>query len=274
MQRDPPSDQPDLFSGGWFAAKPEAPPGAPEPAVAWHALGDLELIAALPKADMAGSCAIAAEMARRRLAAAIPALEHACLRFSGYGRNHVLPEQAAALDALAAIGGPEAAAAVARLILRRSVQGPGLKHAVRAAASLGSELPPERLLDLLRHDEPEVRAGACRCIGPRWKPEMVQVALDLLQDLHSEVRDAAACALGRMGQPEAREFLLGLLGSAPSAEVIDALAAVADEESMIRLNRLARGDAAFRPAVLEALDAIEHPRARSLAAALRGQPAG
>ena len=44
---------------------------------------------------------------------------------------------------------------------------------------------------------------------------------------------------------------------------------IADEECIVLLGRLAREDASFRPAVLDALDAIDHPRADKAAAALR-----
>ena len=53
--------------------------------------------------------ALAAEAGRRRLAAAVPSLETLCRRFSGFGIDRMVPEQAAALQALAAIGGREAA---------------------------------------------------------------------------------------------------------------------------------------------------------------------
>jgi hypothetical protein len=75
-------------------------------------LDDQALIAAIPNSNLADSIALAAEAGRRRLTAAIPSLEALCRRFSGFGIDRVVPEQAAALQALAAIGGREAARAV------------------------------------------------------------------------------------------------------------------------------------------------------------------
>src|SRR6516165_5510993 len=104
-------------------------------------LDDQALIAAIPDSILAGSIALAAEAGRRRLAAAVPNLESLCRRFSGFGIDRMVPEQAAALQALAAIGGREAAQAVSRLIVRAIVQGPTLNLAVSTATRIGSALP-------------------------------------------------------------------------------------------------------------------------------------
>jgi hypothetical protein len=66
---------------------------------------------------------VAAEIARRRLSDAVPALERLCRRFAGFGVERPVPEQVAALDALGAISGPDAAKAVARLIAKGVVPG-------------------------------------------------------------------------------------------------------------------------------------------------------
>jgi hypothetical protein len=52
-----------------------------------------------------------------------------CRRFSGFGIDRMVPEQAAALQALAVISGREAAQAVSQLIVRGVVQGPALNLA-------------------------------------------------------------------------------------------------------------------------------------------------
>ena len=264
--------QGDLFSGSGLPARREPPPDAEPCAGAWDARGDAELIAALADADLAGCRAVTAEIGRRRSIGAIPALEALCRRFAGFGLHQVVSEQAAALDALVAIGGPLAAQAVARLLARGAVQGPGLKQVVRAAVALGADLAPQTVLPLLRHDDPAIRADACRCIDSRSSPEAIRTALDLLEDLHEGVREAAAGALGRAGRKEARECLVGLLRRKPSADVIDAIAPVADEDCIILLARLGRENGDLRAAVLDALDAIDHPRARQAAATLRTGP--
>ena len=98
--------------------------------------------------------------------AAVPALEALCRRFAGFGFKQIIPEQAAALEALAMIGGPDAAAAVARIVCKRAVEGPALTIALSPAARLGSELPRKIALSLLRHIDPGVRGDACRFVRP------------------------------------------------------------------------------------------------------------
>ena len=83
----------------------------PSPAatrIAAEALSDTALIAALPEASLGDAQNLAAEAGRRRLGAAVAALGALCARFAGYGLSHRVPEQIAALEALAAIGGAEA----------------------------------------------------------------------------------------------------------------------------------------------------------------------
>jgi hypothetical protein len=257
------AEQLDLFAGRPIAAAP------PEPAehLAAEALADDALIVALPDAGLADAPALAVEAGRRRLLAAVPALEALCGRLTGFGSIRLVPEQAAALGALVAIGGSRSARSVARLIARAAFQGPTLAAAVAAAVRLNAPLPRATVLALLHHREPAVRAGACRCA--RAGPDIAEVLLDLAGDLHPEVAIAAVCALGRMGRTEARPALKRLVRQAPSAEAIDALAGVADEEGVVLLARLGRERPDLASAVLAALDGIDDPRAETAASALR-----
>jgi HEAT repeat protein len=256
-----------------FAARGHAPeshersdPGLPELVPA--DLVDDALIDAIPWAGLRDAPALAAEAGRRRLARAIPALEQLCRRFAGFGLERAVPEQVAALRALAQIGGGTAARTVAGLIARDVVQGPTRKVAVGIAAQLESILPAETVMALLRHADPEVRADACRCSGP--SPAVVPLLLNLTEESQSGVGIAALCALGRMGRREARPALARLLHDAPSQEVIDAIPEVADEDCVILLGRIARTRPALADAALDALEMIDHPRARQIVAAITG----
>jgi hypothetical protein len=173
------------------------------------ALDEQALIAAIPESNLADSIALATEAGRRRLVAAIPSLETLCRRFSGFGVDRMVPEQAAALQALAVISGREAAQAVSRLIARGVVQGPALNLAVSTAARIGSTLPADVLRSLLRHPDPGIRASVCGCA--RRRPEFISVMIDLLEDLNQGVARSAACALGQIGRIEARPMLAKLL---------------------------------------------------------------
>lgn len=134
------AEQLDLFLQSTDPEAPRSTSVSSRPVIAWETFDDDRLVAALGDAGMRESIALIAEAGRRRLAAAIPALEALCRRFAGFGLDRVLPEQAAALDALAAIGGSDAAQAVVRLIAKGVVQGPSLQRAVSAAARLRAKL--------------------------------------------------------------------------------------------------------------------------------------
>lgn len=255
----------DLFSSRGADPDP-APAGGRDLHKAPGDHDDGALLAAIPEAGVATAPALAAEAGRRRLSAAVPVLEALCRRFAGFGAEAKIPEQEAALRALGEIGGRPAAQAVARLIGRAAVQGPTLRTALAVASRLGAELPEARLVDLLRHDDPTVRAEACGCA--RHRPDTVPALIELVDDLHEAVHRAAACALGRIGRPEARPALQLLLDAAPSAAVIEALAGVADDDSLVLLGRLPETRPELTPAVLEALEALDSPRAGRLAAAI------
>ncbi len=249
-----------------------ATPQSDEPAASPRAarpvdLDDAALLAAIPAARVADGPGLAAEAGRRRLAAAVPVLEEYCRRFAGFGLNRALPEQTAALGALAAIGGPQAAGSVARIIARGWVRGPGIAAAVAAAARLGAHLPAEAMPPLLRHADPAVRADACRLA--RQGTEVTAILIELLNDLHPDVSLAAACALGHMGRGEAVPPLRQALRQAPSPPVIEAVTRVADEACMVELGRIVRAMPDLADAARGALEAIDHPRAARLLERLR-----
>jgi HEAT repeats len=231
------------------------------------ALDDQALIAAIPESNLTVSIALATEAGRRRLATAIPSLETLCRRFSGFGIDRMVPEQAAALQALAVISGREAAQAVSRLIVRGVVQGPALNLAVSTAAQIGSALPADVLRSLLRHPDPGIRASVCGCA--RRRPELISLMIDLLDDLNQGVARSAACALGQIGRIEARPMLVKLLREEPSEEIIDAVSSIADEECMVQLGQIARTEPALSDAALNALEDIDQPRANAIATAVR-----
>src|SRR3984893_14714153 len=182
----------DLFSSASIQAERPLPQSM-ELRPAATALDDQALIAAIPESNLADCIALATEAGRRRLAAAVPSLEALCRRFSGFGIDRMVPEQAAALQALAVISGREAAQAVSQLMWRRVVQGPALSLAASTAARIGSTLPTDILRSLLRHPDPGIRASACGCA--RRRPELISVMIDLLDDLNQGVARSAAVAL-------------------------------------------------------------------------------
>ncbi len=263
-------EQPDLFAARGVPPPSPTPLDAPiAPDLETHGLDDATLIARLPLAGLSEAPVLATEAARRRLSAAIPPLEELCSRFKGFGLHHPIPEQTAALNAFAAIGGHAAAASVSRLIETSAIQGPGLILALSIAARLGARLAPEALLAALLHNAPEARTAACDCVrgGPATA---VPLLIELLDDLHPTVALAAARALGRLGREEVRPRLLVALAAAPTPALIEALTPIADETVIVRLGRTARTRKDLMPAVLTALEDMEEPRAERVAAAIRG----
>jgi HEAT repeats len=256
----------DLFSGDGFRVEQPPPDPKRRPRLVPTDLDGAALIAALTRASLADCRGLADEAGRRRLVAAVPALETLCRRFKGFGLDHTVPEQTAALAGLSAIGGGEAAAAVARIVADRVIQGPGLTGAIRTAADLRSRLPAQIVLPLLRHGDPGIREEACRCAHAG--PEVIAVLVDLLDDLNRAVARAAACALGRMGRIEARPVLVRLLQEDPSMEVIDAAVSVDDAACIVLLGRIARTRPDLASAALGALGDSDDPRAAAIAAAL------
>jgi hypothetical protein len=258
----------DLFSAaGLPAADDTAAPIAPLRLVPSN-LDDSALVTALPEVGLADCHVLCEEAGRRRLIAAIPVLEALCRRFKGFGLEHAIPEQIAALRGLAAISTRDAAAAVSRIIADNVVQGPALYDAVHVAVLLECRLPPAVSLPLLRHNDARVRAAACRCTRPH--ADVMPLLVDLLDDLHPFVAIAAACALGRAGRIEALPTLARLLCEEPTAEIIDAVSLLADEDCIVRLGRIARTNPVLSAAAIDALDAIDNPRAQAVAATVRG----
>lgn len=261
------AEQLDLFASGGVRPTEVAAGGQSQP-VRVAELSDAGLIEAIPSAGQTDCFALTGEAVRRGLRAAVPALEALCRRFKGFGLQRGVPEQISALRALAALGGPDSAAAVGRLIATESVQGPGVSEAARAAASLRCRLPADASVALLRHADPEVRAFACRC-APNSGP-VVDVLLDLLGDLHAPVVMAAACALGRFGRVEARPVLWQSLQREPCAEAVEAVTRLADDDVVVLLGRIARAHTTLREAVLAALEDIDTPRSAVVLTAIRG----
>jgi hypothetical protein len=256
----------DLFSDA-RASLEEFAPESPLAPVAPAEMDDEALIEALAQSRLAESAQLAAEAARRQLSAAVPALADLCLRRAGFGMDRLVPEQAAALEALAAIGGREAAQAVAEMIAKATFAGPTLQLAVNAAARLRASLPVDILRSLLRHPQPGIRADACRCARPL--PNLIKLLIECLNDGDKAVARSAACALGTMGRIEARPMIKNLLRHAPSPDVIEAAVSIADEECVVLLGRIARTTPALADNALEALESIDHPRAETIAASVR-----
>jgi HEAT repeat protein len=249
----------DLFAAGGTAPAPSSQTESSLSRAEIGTLSDAAILAAIQDAGFPVILSLIQETGRRRLHDAIPILDRLCRLFAGFGIKHEIPEQVAALDALAAIGGHEARLTLSGLLDDRVVQGPTLKVAARVAADVRCRLSPITILPLLQHGDPEVRSVACDLARPQ--ADINAVLIDLLTDLDSNVRTAAACALGRFGKQEARAVLKDILRRAPTPNIIEACASIADHECIVLLGRLARTRTELAKAALDALAMIEDPLA-------------
>jgi len=94
-----PDRQLDLFDASGRAAAPSSTP-ADRPRLVAEALDDFDLVGAIPGASLEDCHGVTREAVRRRLGIAVPALEALCRRFRGFGLEHTVPEQVAALPRL------------------------------------------------------------------------------------------------------------------------------------------------------------------------------
>ena len=239
-------------------------PAAPSPG----SMSNSDIIDRLPRAGLKEAPGLAVEAGRRRLESAIPALEALCRRFSGFGKQRAVPEQEAAFHALGMIGGRDAKQAMTRLIVNCVVEGPSLLTAIKAASQAGARLPSNMVLTFLSHRDERIRTAACAFATSDFK--IIQCLLECRHDENGDVRSAAMLALGRSGRDEARPWLMSQLRDRPTAEVIDAVASVADEDCIILLGRIARTKPDLCADALEALAINDHPTASMLLAQLQG----
>jgi hypothetical protein len=77
-----------------------------------------------------------------------------------------------------------------------------------------------------------------------------------------------------MGRAEVRALLIGYLREKPGAELVDAIAPIADDECIILLGRVARTEPRFSEAALDALLSIGNTRADQVAAAVSRNRSG
>jgi hypothetical protein len=245
--------QGDLFARREDAGAENRPP-SPRPSVIAASLDDRELIVAIPGASLRDAPLLAAEAARRGLKDAVPALYQLCRRTQSVSDRKPVTEQVAALAAMTQIGGRQAAEIVAQLLANTIITGPTRPAALEAAIALDAELPREFVLRLLCDPVPQIRISGCR-LARKPSAEIVATLNGLLHDRHfPEIYVAAACALARLKQVSARPTLTQALEKKPSLEVIEAIASIPDETTLVLLRRIAQRHPSLADAVSRVLE--------------------
>ena len=264
--------QPDLFDNpGRIEGETARPPNAVAAGPPVAALSDGELIAMLPQAGRSNVGALTAEVVSRALAEAVPAVEALWRRFAGFGVKVPYPEQRAVLSTLARLECEAAREALREIVLSKGLPASLLPAAAQAAAEAGLGLPAAFVAPLLAHEDAAVRAAAFALA--------VQAGIDSdrlrdgLTDPSPAVRRLAAIAMGVRGDAAARERLVEELERNPTAGVIEALAGIGDEDTVVHLGRCAERYPALAKSVLDALRDFESEKAermvRRLEAALQ-----
>ena len=233
------------------------------PATPVERLTDDVLLERIRNAGPSDVDALCTEIVSRSLHAAVPALEALWRRFAGFGIEKPLAEQLAVVDTLARLGGANACSALRRIALSRALPASLLPAALQAAAQAGLALPAGFVGSFLMHGDAAVREAAFALTAKS------NVAADRLRegllDPSAVNRRLATIALGLRGDPSVRQPLYGELARLPSADVIEAITAVWDENAIVHLGRCARRHPRLAGAVLDALREIGTPRAETVA---------
>ena len=228
-----------------------------------EAHSDDELLESIQKAGPSNIEAVCSEIVSRSLKAAVPALEALWERFAGFGVEKPLREQLAVLHTLARLGGMDARSTLRGIVLSKGLPASLLPAASQAAASAGLALPAAFVGPLLDHEDAEVR-GAAFVLAARTDVRTDRLREGLF-DRSAANRRAAAIALGLRGDASARQPLYDELVRYPSTEVIEAIAAVSDDDAIVHIGRCARRHPRFAGAVVDALREIATPRAHTVA---------
>ena len=228
-------------------------------------LSNDELLEMLPRSGVSDAEALCSEVVSRSLEEAVPALESLWRRFVGFGIETPLPEQLAVLNALARLNGEAARAALERIVLSDRLPDSLLPAGLQAAADAGLALPAEFLIPRLGHEDDAVRESAFELVLQAQGGLPVRLLRDGLADPVASIRRRAAVAMGNRGDGEAKDLLIGELARNPSTDVIEALAAIRDDDVIVHLGRCAKGHPALERVVIEALRDMESPKAQRLA---------
>ena len=263
--------QRDLFderggAGTRLTPAASARPASPVPA----SLGDDDLVGRLADAGPSDIDALCDEIAARSLAVAVPALERVWRRFHGFGVDRPLREQCAVLETLARLDGPEARAALRRIVLAPGLPALLLPAALRAAADAGLVLPVSFVAGVLGHAAAAVRRAAYDLAAANVPAPRLR---DGLSDGEPPIRCVAAVALAHRGDAAGRDVLLAELANAPTTAIVEALGAIGGDEAIVALGRCAMRHSVLAPAVITILREMGNARADRLAARLEADRA-
>ena len=235
-------------------------------------LTDEELLKRVPHAGPYNVDTICTQLVDRSLEASVPALKALWRRFIGYGIERPLREQLAVVDALARLESANARAALRRIALSRDLPASLKPAALRAAAHAQLDLPAAFVGSFLGHRDDTVREAAfALAVRSNVAAELLRAGL---KDRAATNRRLAAIALGLRGVVTVRQPLYQELARSPSAEVIEAIVEIWDDDAIVHLGRCARRHPRLAGLVLDALGEIGSPRGETVARQLKSNISG
>ena len=227
-------------------------------------LSDREVLEGIPGANLARAEALCEQVISRGLGdAAVPALGELWDRFRGFGIDRPCSEQLAVLSALSRIGTKQSG-----ILVKRIAEDPGLPtallpQALKAALACRVRFTPQRIAVWVESEQPAVRALAfslAQWVSPPWR--ILEMGRS---DPDQTVRNAALITMGKLGLNAARAGLLTLLDRIPNADIVRALATIADDEVITLLGRCAEEHEALRSVILEELKEMDNCKAQKIA---------
>jgi HEAT repeat protein len=279
-QEAPMDDQLDLFS--WPGSAPRrSENSAPDAIATLHSPPTADELAQLPTAALRewlerdlqepsaggfGTIQVIQELAHRRDVAAVPLLVELCRLHAGFDRARgVVPEVRAAIDALATLRAVQAAGPILRLAEHGGLGVASTVAALRFLAAVRHAPAAGFARRCLAHESPTLRAAAAVLAAALGLRDQVEVLWPMAQAGQGEEAKEAAIALGRLGHRPAKPLLEARLRAAvggDAGELADALATVADAESVVVIGQTAeRSDTTVALALIEILAEIEAPNA-------------
>ena len=237
-----PDSQPDLFS--WCSAhEPEEVVDSHLPPLEDLAADWLPRILREPSTGYARADAVR-EVVRRRLPEAGALLIEVCQRNLGFDRVRPVPEVAAAIDGMAAMGVASAAPAVASWIREDRLGDDAVRAALRFFLAVRHDPGSDFLLGVLARPDSGMATDACRLAAiSRPTPDVTMALENKLFDRRPDVAEAALLALGHLGVERIKgrlESRLGVADATAVADIAEALGVIGDDQTVILIGRRLR----------------------------------